>query len=342
MLEAVLQEMNGLQETLSSNLTLLITLTSGDTNPWGQVYESLMFTLLFRVILPIFSLCCFYFAVRRYISYLRVKGSKIALICLLIEAITNLVRAAYVIIDPVWSSGIFSWEVSRVLVAITVPWSLSTSLLIGLFWAESLGRVRTVKFLSRFKVHFIVLLVLFILLELFASFTHAFYFMFIRIPIVLVTALLGVCMQVVVALLFLVFGYKVLKTLSQHVGMISRSVTRRRTHLRRMTKRILGSGFGMIIFVAASICVGTRLIRSPYSFVLVMFSTYFGLQITSVFQIFAFSKPGSSSSSVSVATHTHLEKKQHAVCLNDTDTVRVHGTVQRGNSNWSSNNLLYW
>jgi len=312
-LEAVLQDLDGLQETLSANLTLLITITSGDTNAWGEVYESLFFTLLFRVTLPIFSLCCFYFAVRRYIIYLQAKGSKLALVCLLIEAITNLVRALYVIIDPIWSSGVLPWEVTRMLVAITVPWSLSTSLLIGLFWAESLGRVRTVQFLSRFKIHFILLLVLFILLELLAGIIHAFRIVLIRIPIIVVSALLGMSMTLVVAFLFLGFGYKVLKMLSQDVGMISIAVRRRKTSLRRMTRRIVGSGIGMLIFAAASFSVATPLIRTPHGFVLIMFSSFMGLQITSVFQIFAFSKPRSRS--VSVVPRTQIEKKSDDLLL---------------------------
>jgi len=301
--------LDGLQEILGANLTLLITITSGDTNAWGEVYESLFFTLLFRVTLPIFSLCCFYFAVRRYTGYLRAKGSKLALVCLLIEAITNLVRAVYCIIDPIFSQGILPWQVSRMLVGITVPWSLSTSLLIGLFWAESLDRVRAMDFLSRFKVHFIVLLVLFILLELFASVLSSFMLVFFRIPMIKAGAVLGVCMQLVVAFFFIVFGFKVLKMLSEDLEMIASDIERRRSRLKKMTRRILGSGIGMIMFASASVCLGTPLIQTPYGFVLLMFFMYSGLQITSVFQIFAFAKL--SSGSVTVVPVTPRSNNYH-------------------------------
>jgi len=301
-LESALEEFDRLQETLSTNLTLSITMTSGDTNAWGDMYQSWIIVILCRVLLPIFALCCCYFATRRFMTYWAFDGSKIALICLFIEAITNLMRALYCMIDPFWSQGILSWQASRMMVFITFPWSLSTSMLIGFVWAEAIAHATPMKggFLSRYKVHFIVILVLFILLELFSSIVHAF-LLPLRIRIVLATALLGICAQLLVAVLFLVYGVKVLRALSPNWGVVvnvTNSLVRAR-RLRRMTKRIVGSAVGMIIFVAASIPGGTRTFFTPYGFVLSLWGVYLGVQITSIFQIFAFSKaPYQRSSSV--------------------------------------------
>jgi len=196
-LEGLLQEIEQFQQTFIANLTLSMTITSGDTNAWGEMYESWIFTLMCLVILPIFALCCFY-ATKRFIGYWKLQRSaKLALFCLFVEAITNLVRAVYCIVDPFFSQNIFPWPVSRMLVFITVPWSLSTSLLIALFWAESLNQLTSVKigFLSRYKVRFFVILVLFILLELLGSIVTAFILTFIRIPIVFATVVFILCVH---------------------------------------------------------------------------------------------------------------------------------------------------
>jgi len=311
LLEDILRGLNGLQETLSTNLTLSVTITSGDTNSWGDMFESWIFTFAFRAILPIFALCCCYFATMRFISYWTHKRSQIALVCLFIEAITNLERAMYCAIDPFTSQNIFSWQVSRMLMFVTIPWSLSTSLLIGLFWAESLARMTRIKhdFLTRYKVHFIVMLVLLILLELFASIVHAFRLPNIRIPIILAISLVGVCAQLVVALLFLITGFKVLRMLAYGLQMVGPSKDReiRLSRLRRMTNRIMGSGVGMIVFVVSAAFAGTSLIFRRAGYFLILFGIYMGLQITSILQIFAFSIPQKSKSRV-VAVHVQPER----------------------------------
>jgi len=237
-------------------------------------------------------------------TYWAYGGSKIALICLFIEAITNAMRAIYCIIDPFWSNNVFSWQASRMMLFITVPWSLSTSMLIGFVWAEAIAHITPMKggFLSRYKVHFIVMLVFFILLELFSSIEHAYLLTFVRIPIILLAVVLGILEQLVVAVLFLVYGVKVLRVLSPNWEVVmSKSVVRTR-HLRRMTKRIVGSAVGMIIFVVGSALTGTRVLFTPYGYLFCFWSIYMGLQITSIFQIFAFSKaPFKKSSAVVVA-----------------------------------------
>jgi len=140
-LERLLQELKQLQQTLSANLTLTVTIINGDNNAWGDMFKSWIFTLVSRIILPVFALCCFYVATIRFIGYWKFEPSKLALFCLFVEAITNLVRAVYTIIDPFTSQNIFPFQVHRILLMITTPWSLGTSMLIALYWAERYGCV---------------------------------------------------------------------------------------------------------------------------------------------------------------------------------------------------------
>ena len=282
-----MEQFNLLQQTLNTNLTLSITITSNDRNPWGELYQTWYYVLVTRALLPIFALCCCYFALDRYVIYKALGRSRIAIMCLAIEAITNLVRAVYCAIDPFVSQQIFPFPVHRILVFISVPWSLSTSMLIAFFWAEALAITTTIKgqLLSRFKPHFVGFLAMFILLELFSSIVHGFRLTFIRIPIILATALLGVCAQLVVAVLFFIYGFKVLKVLRRGIA-ISNEAQKRTAQMRRMTKRILGSGVGMIIVVISATLFGTPIFFTPYGRFLCYVSVYIGLQITSIFQIF--------------------------------------------------------
>jgi len=253
--------------------------------------------------LPIFELCCFYFATKRGIGYWRFqRSSTFALVCLFVEAITNLVRAVYCIVDPFLSQNIFSFQVHRMLVTVTFPWSVGTSLLIALYWAESITRLTPVRigFLSRYKVHFIAILVLFILLELFGSIVHAFRLTFIRISIVFAVSTAGVCAQLLVALLFLYYGSKVLKFLRMDVELIATNTDMHRSRLRRMTNRIIVSGIGMIVFIVSAAFGGTSLFNTPYGYFSIFAGAYLGLQITSIMQIFAFVKPQSKSAIVPV------------------------------------------
>jgi len=271
-----------------------------------------LFLIVVRVLLPMFAMCCCYFAVKRYIL---LKHSKLARICLLIEAITNLIRATYCAIDPITSQNIFSFQVQRLLTYVTVPWSLATSVLITLFWAESLsGTTTKIEFLSRFKVHFIVFLVLSIMLELFTSIVHAFRLSVVRIPIAEFAAVLGMCSQLVVALFFMTFGAKVIKLLRMGQKMSGNTSFSRRVHLTRMTKRLIGSGVGMTLFVLSALGTLTPLWFSPNGLFLIFAGMYFALQITSVFQIFAFILPPSKSSIVpkTPTSKTHSQSKRHS------------------------------
>jgi len=293
-LKSLLKAFHRLKDTLSANLTLSVTITSVDESAWGEMYQSWLFTLC-RVVLTIFAVVCCYFATRRFFLYWYWPQKKaiLPLFCLFIEAITNLLRAVYTAVDPFWSQNIMSFQVSRILAFITVPWSLSTSLMIGLFWAQLLTELTTINAgrLSRFKLHFIVLLVLFILLELLSSMVHAFKPTFIRIPIILFTTLMGVGMQVVVALLFLVHGYRVLRIITRG-SVLLRTNKRRASQLRKMTLRLVGSGVGMLLFAFCVAYAGSR-VFSPYVYLFSFYGIYLGLQITSIFQIFAFADPRS-------------------------------------------------
>jgi len=325
-LAAIIEQFNLLQLTLT-NLTLSITVTSGDTNEWGVIAQSWLFTVVCRVMLPIFALCCSYFAMTRFMSYWKFRRSTLPLVCLMIETITNLVRAVYCAIDPFLSQNIFPWQVSRMLVLITVPWSLSTSLLIGLCWAEALVNVTAIKagFLSRYTIHFITFLVLLILLELFASIVHAFRLV-VQIPIVVVISVLGPVAQLIVAFLFLIYGSKVLRILAKSVGTMAHRhlASKRKVELKRMTRRIFGSGVGMILFAVCSGLFGTPVVRSPYGSIFAYVGFYLGLQITSIFQIFAFSKPVSKASVVPEARRRSIRNS----VTHSPSAKQVHGPLE--------------
>jgi len=224
-------------------------------------------------------------------GYWRLYPENLPLFCLFVEAITNLLQALYCIIDPFASQNIFSWQVSRILMFITGPWSLATSLLIALYWAETIAVVIPVRigFLTRYKAHFIAVLVLLVVVELFASIVHAFWLSFIRIPIIFATSMAAVCLQLFVALLFLCYS-KVLKLLRLDVKLIATNKQIHRNRVRKMTKRIFGSGIGMMILIICAAFAGTTLFNTPYGYLFIFAGIYMGLQITSIMQIFAFTK----------------------------------------------------
>jgi len=258
--------------------------------------------------------------------YHSLKKSKLTQICLFIEALTNLVRAVYLFIDPFLSSNVFPFQAHRILVFVTIPWSISTSLLIALFWAEAVTRSTPVKieFLQRFKVHFIVFLVVFVLLEQFASILHAFRLRFIRVPLVTFVALLGMCAQLFVALVFFVFGSRVLKILQRGISMVANvgEAIKQKSKLRKMTKRIIGSGVGMLIFVFAAAVAGSSIFDAPYGQFFSYAAAYTGLQITSIFQIVVFQTiPSKRSvvpqSSVPVSSHSTTSVAVQALRIHD-------------------------
>jgi len=68
--------------------------------------------------------------------------------------------------------------------------------------------------------------------------------------------------------------------------------------LKRMTKRIIISGIGMIVTLISTAFVGTNLYNRPYGRFVIWVCFYMGAQLTSIMQIFAFTKPQPSKASV--------------------------------------------
>jgi len=123
------------------------------------------------------------------------------------------------------------------------------------------------------------MLVFFVLLDVSASIVHAFRLSFIRIPIVLVAVIAGVSAQLFVALMFLFYGSKVLKFLRRDADLrgTHAQTQRHSNRLRKMTKRIIGSGIGMLVFIASAVGAGTNVFNTPYGFFVCISGLYLGM-----------------------------------------------------------------
>jgi len=162
----------------------------------------------------------------------------------------------------------------------------------------------------------VIVLLTFIALELFASIVSAFYSELIDINIDAAAGIAGMLIQLIVGFVFLVYGSKILRIIRKGATLMKHQTVVNNTRLRRMTKRIMGSGVGMLIFVVCAALLGSPIFFTPYGFFFSITGLYFGLQITSIFQIFSFAKrEGAKKSSVLPLTQHRsvVQADKHAV-----------------------------
>lgn len=265
MVELNENDANTVQQIMNSvkkNGSIIVTISSGDHNVWAPLFRSTWF-ILFRVYMCALSAVGVYLASTRLFrwrsAHLRgVHVSRIAVVCLLIEGVSNLTRLVYFAIDPLFSGQIIPYLPSRILLTITGPLGFITTVLIALFWAQILkSRTFAGSFLTKMKWPFCILSLFLLALDVVvAIFNAELYF-----PETTVVQLAGgvfFISQLVIAVLFLVLAIRLLKRLSPGGRVNSEGYQRRSKYLRKFTWRILVSGVSNTIILLL-LCVPTPL-----------------------------------------------------------------------------------
>jgi len=97
------------------------------------------------------------------------------------HTIANGIRLVILLIDPLYTRGVFSWQAGAVWHTVTLPLGLMATLSLTLFWHETMSRKlsnNSTAFLKKLKIPFIVVSLLILGLDLTASVLRALFLPF--------------------------------------------------------------------------------------------------------------------------------------------------------------------
>jgi len=177
-----------------------------------------------------------------------------------------------------------------IILTISIPIAFLTTCLIAMLWGELLHSVAVrSSFLTDKKWQVAVVVIVLFAGDLVNSILSGLYVP--AITMRLISSFFMVLAQLCIGIYFLVKGFHVLRVLQVGLDAFRRNRDQRKG-IQRMTKRLVVSGIGMLIFVIGAAGGGTPLYRaSPRYFIGILTVVFVGVQITSLAQIMAIFKP---------------------------------------------------
>eukprot|EP01124_Arcella_intermedia_P021217 TRINITY_DN2928_c0_g1_i3.p1 TRINITY_DN2928_c0_g1~~TRINITY_DN2928_c0_g1_i3.p1 ORF type:complete len:461 (+),score=82.92 TRINITY_DN2928_c0_g1_i3:43-1383(+) len=118
---------------LRTNWTLNISVTPSNYNIWIEIVNSPQF-IFGQVVVTLVSLMSAVGALYCLVLLRKDRFPQLSHVILLLELFNNIQRALYFAIDPLLTRRIITFSSSLILETISLPFSLSASLLIGVFW----------------------------------------------------------------------------------------------------------------------------------------------------------------------------------------------------------------
>jgi len=185
------------------------------------------------------------------------------------------------------SRGILSWQAASPWHTITLPLGLMATLSLTLFWHETITRKLSnnlMTFLKKFKIPFIVISALILLLDLAASILRALWFPFTVVTIIEV--ILFICIILAISIFYFVTGFKILNQINK-----SKNVRRGTKKSANVTKLVVLSSVGNIIVSVGAVLLGLDAFNVPVLFLVAWGIFHTGLLLTSFIQTLAFVPP---------------------------------------------------
>jgi glucan phosphoethanolaminetransferase (alkaline phosphatase superfamily) len=266
------------------------------------------------------SVGCMILAIYKLQLFIRYHGVEFSLtqITLILQILANLERLVFVL-DPVQDSGrgFLTFGAFSVLWTLSFPWSLACTLLISLYWYETLKNFSETQVkikvtpLRKMKIPYIIIVTILVVLDLASSLIRAFRFPFTQIDYV--NILLYLLAVAAISIFFVYSGIKILR-------FISNTQSSQALRVRRMTILIATSGacgllflFGFLYYLIEIVMTGKP---SPAGEFLIFLS----LAGISLSEIMVFQNPGSKDKSGETQiTDTELRSKNSS--SEDTDQV---------------------
>jgi hypothetical protein len=252
------------------------------------------------VIFALWAGACSVLALVKLIGFVRSTGLRfnIAQICLLIELIANMFRLIYLSLDPIYAGRIFLAHQAHMMITISWPLTIITTLLITLYWLELLtqNRVRVPGFLSSLRWPFVGVSLLMVALELATSISRALSLGQLS-TLTLVSGILYAIILAATTLLFFIVGTRTLKQLRDGGKIASQNATAKRI-LSKTTKLVMASGGFSVLWIVGTLLSTIRQIFWDYRGYYVSWSIVFtGLLGISITQILSFTPPPLASTS---------------------------------------------
>eukprot|EP00298_Acanthocystis_sp_HF-20_P016135 c21388_g1_i2.p1 GENE.c21388_g1_i2~~c21388_g1_i2.p1 ORF type:complete len:481 (-),score=89.93 c21388_g1_i2:362-1804(-) len=167
---------NLINDALSQNYSYNLTLTE-DPNPWGDMFSSIAFLLLFRILTPVWSGGCLFLALFILRKYHKATSSttnenffsKIRLrftfktICLLLQSLNHFCRILYFIVDPFYSQRIVPMVPSYIFITSTTVFDIGTHILLSFVIRELTHAVAIVNMKEKLRFGYAFMMIYFVL-----------------------------------------------------------------------------------------------------------------------------------------------------------------------------------
>jgi len=116
------------------NQSLIISLSPNDVNLYTEAYQTAGFIII-RILLALFGVVCIVLCLQRLYSYcLYDKSKRLAIWCLIIELLANIMRVTFFAVDPLCMNSIFTLHITRVLFTLPTVLGFISSLMLTFVW----------------------------------------------------------------------------------------------------------------------------------------------------------------------------------------------------------------
>jgi len=288
-------------ETLLRSWRTVTMNLSPSENPWLVFFDGPWIAV--QVMSGIAALFAVMFTGVRFGKFLQASCSglkrDLALFVIGTEFACCLLRFIYIVLDPLWSRGIFSYATGRYLLSVTISFEFLTVTLITLKWSDLLARIRNGKCLAIFpRIVFLSLAICLVLFDLLSSSLSAFYG---NVDMAFYTAFLLAAFSLLVGMWFVLTGSKLMKELksakyktteSTELGDSIEAHAALRKEAIRITRVIQWTAIFMIISNIAMAMFGVvPILFQPTPRALVLTFGMLALSITSVLKTAFFKVP---------------------------------------------------
>jgi len=313
----------------ANNGSIQVTIDGNDTNVWEEYLRNIVNILLFNVLLGSFALITMAFAAAKFYQYTVINGLhwSVCQVCLSMEIFANFVRAFYLFIDPVFTRLIFPDILANILLSITFPFMLLTTVLIGLYWQELSRRqsVAILVFIKRMKIPFYIVFCTLLLFDIVSASMRSIV-QSIGEQMVFAASSIYLILTILIVIFFLWAGSAILSKLEVPSDSQSKQ-NRRLKRLRLVTILIMSSAiFQVVPIVAVAITLSTGLIwEYPELYTTSWFVFYFCIIATSFIQIMAWGtsrKKGGSTRN----TSSYISTTQRATGVADASNFNNNNT----------------
>lgn len=204
---------------------------------------------------------------------------------------SNIVNLIIVSIDPIYSRAIFGYIVSSLLLTITYPVILITTLLITFYWHEIMTINSTKVYLNLRRKVFVIPLITFsiilFLLQIAGSLARGLRFNINRF--IVIASTLFIIQLTSINIYCLVIGYRVSKKIKESAGVNRHSS--RKNKLLHVTNYVIISSICSLFSLPCFIIIMTDIFRIPHVFIITLYFVYFFIIVGDTFKILAFGLP---------------------------------------------------